>query len=131
MPSPYLPSNWYWRVADDPDKVYSSKAGDYIPVDDSDYVDWLSLGNRPVPVPSEAELGGILDPLALRPKNAGVLDGFKESQARRITVEAAFKMILQHENRLRAIERQLSLNSSPADVPQTPAAIRALVKSVT
>ena len=63
----YDPANWCWVVAGAKQQVYSSKAGDYVPVDDSAYEAWRAAGGEPTSIASEAELGDVLAPYALRP----------------------------------------------------------------
>ena len=63
----YDPANWCWVVAGAKQQVYSSKAGDYVPVDDSAYQAWRAAGGEPTSIASEAELGDVLAPYALRP----------------------------------------------------------------
>jgi len=49
-------SNHYWVVAGSTTEVYSSAAGDYVPVTDPTYVAWLDNGTYvPLPVPTQAE----------------------------------------------------------------------------
>jgi len=112
MSSPYDPRNWYWIVAGDATKAYSSVAGDYVPAADATYQAWLADGNAPSRIASEDELGEVLDPYALRPVAAGVLDKYLEKQAGRLTLEIAAKVLLSHENRLRALEGKQALNAS-------------------
>ena len=40
----YDPSNWYWIVNGSTTQVYSSKAGDYVPVANATYVAWRAAG---------------------------------------------------------------------------------------
>ncbi len=113
---PYNPSDWYWIVAGSTTQVYSSKAGDYVLSLDTGYQDWLTAGGAPTRIASEAELGEVLAARMLRPVAAGVLDGYRETHATSTVSAVAFKVIFNHENRLRAIERSLGLNGSPADL---------------
>lgn len=126
---PYTPSNWYWRVAGSNTQVYSSASGDYVPVNNAAYQAWLASSGIPTAVGTEAELGEVLAPLNLRPTAAGVLDGYKVWQAGNIVDAIQFKLLFNHENRLRAIERALSLNGSPADLTANQArnAVKALM----
>lgn len=101
---PYTPSNWYWIVAGDETKVFSSAAGDYVPLDSPAYVAWLATESAPTRIANAAELGEVLAPHQVRPTNAAVLDGYKESQASNITVKVAAKVLFNHENRIRALE---------------------------
>lgn len=98
------PYNWYWIVGGDESKLYSSKTGDYVLPTSEDYLAWTSTGGVPTRIASEAELGEVLDPYSLRPENANILDSYKDSQAKRLTVALVAKVAFNHENRLRALE---------------------------
>jgi hypothetical protein len=113
-PIPY--HNWYWNVANSATQVYSSAAGDYVPLADASYQAWLALGNSPTAIASEAALGALLPDWVPRPIPAGILDGFKIARATGVVNAVQFKVLFNHENRLRAIERSLGLNGSPADL---------------
>lgn len=51
-------ADWYWRVANDPSKIYSSKRNLYVGPMDADYVAWLVAQGVPaaVPIASEGEV---------------------------------------------------------------------------
>lgn len=117
----YNPGDWYWFVNGDESRVFASKAGDYVPVANEAYQAWLAAGGVTTRIGSEAELGEVLDPHSLRPNNAGVLDGYKESQARRLTIEIVSKVLFNHENRLRALEGKQAV---------TPAQMRNFIKGL-
>jgi hypothetical protein len=125
----YDPKNWYWVVGGSTTQVYSSAIGDYVPVADATYVAWLANGNVPTKISTEAGLGAVLAPYLLRPVAANVLDGYKDSLAVSTVAQVAFKIMFNHENRLRAIERNLGLNGSPPDLTagQAKAAVKALM----
>lgn len=73
--------NWYWHVADDFTRVYSSKACDFVPVEDADYNAWKVEDGVVVSIDSEFSLGGVLGPyLELRPIPQGVLDGYTDAR---------------------------------------------------
>jgi hypothetical protein len=73
----YSPLDWYWIVADDSERAYSSKACNYVALDDAEYVAWGEDGTRPNIIDTEFNLGGVLAPyLDLRPIPQGVLDGY-------------------------------------------------------
>ena len=126
---PYVPTNWYWIVGGDETRVFSSAAGDYVPVSDPTYQSWAADGTQPTRIDTEVNLGEVLADGSARPSRAAVLDGYKDTHARRVVAGAAFKVLFNHENRLRAIERQLGLNGSPADLTagQARNAIKALM----
>ena len=102
--SDYNPANWYWIVAGSTTQVFSSASGNYVTMADATYQAWLAGGNAPTRIASEAELGDVLAPYQLRPVAAGVLDGYKDSQATKLTIEVVAKVLFNHENRLRALE---------------------------
>lgn len=125
---PFNIRNWYWKVNGSTTQVYSSAAGDYVPVSNPTYVAWLAAdpGNVPTSIASEAELGEVFALPRLRPVAAGVLDGYLEKQAGDLVDATQFKILFNHENRIRAIERALLLNGSPPNL--TPAQAKAAVK---
>lgn len=131
IPITFDPTNWYWIVGGPTTQVYSSAIGNYVPVTDATYQAWLAKGGAPTKIDTEANLGDVLAPYFLRPLAANVLDGYKQSQA--ITIvqkefQAVFKILFNHENRIRAIESALGLNGSPAQL--TPAQAIAAVKAL-
>ena len=130
MPAPQFdPANWYWIVAGSTTQVYSSASGDYVPVTNPTYVAWKAIsGHSPRSIPNEADLGKQLATYLQRPTAAGVLDGYQDTLAGGIITQAIFKVLFNHENRVRAIERALALNGSPANL--TPAQAKAAVKAL-
>lgn len=128
MPVPFNPTNWYWVVAGSTTQVYSSATGDYVPVADAAYVAWKASGKTPSNIVSEAALGAYLTTYLQRPTAANILDAYQDTQAGAILTQAIFKILFNHENRLRAAERALALNGSPANL--TPAQARNAVKAL-
>lgn len=125
----YNPLNWYWVVGNSTTQVYSSAVGDFVSVNDPIYQAWLKR-NQPTTIDSDANLGQVLaQNNSLRPKPAGILDGYTTAMAGNIVVQAIFKILFNHENRLRAIERNLTLNGSPPALTaqQAVAAVKALM----
>lgn len=108
----YDPANHYWIVAGDESQVYSSVAGDFVPVNNAAYVAWLAAGSAPTRIASNAELGEVLAPLSLRPFHADVLDGYKDAQAVKLTIETVAKVAFNHENRIRALENRQTVSPS-------------------
>jgi hypothetical protein len=141
MPSPiFTPANWYWVVGGSTTQVFSSAAGDFVSVSDLTYVAWLAtqngskpdgtpLFNKPTNIDTEANLGAVVAGYLLRPTAANVLDGYKDKLAGDIVVQVIFKILFQHENRMRALERFAGLNGSPPDLTagQAKAAVKALM----
>lgn len=117
----YNPSSWYWTVAGDTTKVFSSAAGDYVPVTDATYVAWQADGTRATPIDTEANLGAVLAPYLLRPVHVNVLDGYTGYQADEVLQKLVFKILFNHENRIRALEGKASIS---------PAQARAVVKGL-
>lgn len=120
--------NWYWIVGGDLTKVYSSKTGDYVLVSDATYVAWLGAGGIATLIDSEVSLGQVLANVTARPVNASILDAYQASQADEVLLHKLFKIAFNHENRLRAIERNLGLNGSPANL--TPGQAKVIVKAL-
>jgi hypothetical protein len=125
---PFNVRNWYWIVAGDESRVCSSAAGDYVLPTNAAYVAWRADGTLPTRIVNEAELGEVLAQYRLRPTHAAVLDGYLERQAMDVIDAVHFKIMFNHENRIRAIERTLLLNGSPPNL--TPAQARAAVKAL-
>lgn len=124
----YDPKNWYWFVAGDQTRVFSSVVGDYVLVSDPTFVAWTADGTRPTIMDTEANLGAVLAPYQIRPVHAATLDGYTGAQADTVLSHVAFKILFNHENRIRAIERALVLNGSPANL--TAAQARNVVKGL-
>jgi hypothetical protein len=118
----YDPRNWYWYVGGDETRAFSSAAGDYLPVTSSAFQSWKATGGLPTRIASEQELGEVLAPHAVRPMNTTVLDAYKDSQAAKLTIEIAAKVLFNHENRLRALE-----GKAPANAAQFKTALKALM----
>lgn len=115
-PPPFTPNNWYWTVAGSTSQVYSSASGGYVPVSDPTYQTWLGSGGIATRIDTEANLGSVLANYLLRPTPSGVLDGYTSALANNVITQAVFKILFNHENRLRACERALGLNGSPPDL---------------
>lgn len=120
--------NWYWIVAGDESRLYSSATGDYVLPNNAALLAWRAAepDNIPSRILNETELGEVLAPVRLRPLAAGVLNAYLDKQAGDLVDAVQFKIIFNHENRIRAIERALNLNGSPPNL--TPAQARAAVK---
>ena len=58
----FSPTNWYWIVAGDESRVWSSKASAYVPADDATYQAWREAGGIPTRIGSEQELADVLKP---------------------------------------------------------------------
>lgn len=120
LPS-YDPWNWFWVVGGDETKVYSSASGDYVAPTSAPYLAWVERGNVATKIATEAGLGEVLAPYALRPTNANILDGYKDSQASKLTIETVAKVLFNHENRIRVLEGKQ---------PATPAQFKSALKDL-
>jgi hypothetical protein len=125
----YDPANWYYLVGSDQSQVFATARAIYVPLSDPAYVAWLAQNNQPSPIADAATLGGLLATLLIRPSDPAILDGYQNQQAARIITRAQFKIMFNHENRIRAIERALNLNGSPLNLTQGQAiaAVKALM----
>ncbi|NOG69825.1 hypothetical protein HJG45_05550 [Roseicella sp. DB1501] len=56
----YTPQDWYWVVAQETNRLYSSRAIGYVPLDDAAYSAWRARGNDATHIVSEAELQDVL-----------------------------------------------------------------------
>ncbi len=118
----YDVKNWYWIVAGDASKVYSSKLGDYVQVSDATYQAWLSGGNLPTNILSADELAEVLALASVRPAQADLLDRYRGSQASKLTIELVAKVLFNHENRIRVLESKQSVTAG-----QFAAALKAML----
>ncbi|MBN9023121.1 MAG: hypothetical protein J0H08_13720, partial [Rhizobiales bacterium] len=60
MRSFYEPSNHYWIVGDDRERLWSSESGGYVPADDPAYLAWLATERLPTRIATEEELDAVL-----------------------------------------------------------------------
>lgn len=118
----YNPSDWYWVVNGDQNKVFYSKVGDYVPISDPAFLAWKLDGTVPSAIDSEVSLGIVLAQAVVRPVTAGVLDAYTGVQVDGILVQTIFKVIFNHENRIRVLEGKPQIT-----VAQARAAIKALM----
>jgi hypothetical protein len=56
----YDPADWYWIVAGDESRAWSSVRATYVPASDTAFAAWLSEGNRATRIASEFELDQVL-----------------------------------------------------------------------
>lgn len=108
----YTPTDWYWKVNNSTTQVYSSRVGNYIPVEDKTYVGWLSNGGIPTSIETEAALGDVLSQYSIRPVATSVLDGYKDDQARKITLEVVAKILFYLVNEIRGLKGQNPINAN-------------------
>lgn len=108
---PFNPTDWYWIVGGDETKVFSSASGNYVQPSDATYQAWLADG-VPSRIASEAELGEVLAPYSIRPVAATVLDGYQDTQARKLTIEVVAKVLFNLANEVRALKGQPALTAN-------------------
>ncbi|MET3995051.1 hypothetical protein ABID65_006717 [Bradyrhizobium sp. S3.9.2] len=85
--------DWYWIVAGDASRVFSSKLHDYVLPSDPAYVDWAADGSAPIEIDTEHSLGAVMAASGLlRPIPAGVLDGYTDMLALRIAQQPDFTL---------------------------------------
>jgi hypothetical protein len=112
MSAPHFPKHWYWQVAGDATQVYSSEAGDYVPVANSTYQTWLVDGGHTSVIASELELGEVLAQHQLRPAHAGVLDTYKDAHAGTISLAVIAKVLFALVNEVRVLKGQSVLTAN-------------------
>ena len=93
MSKEYNAANWYWVVAASASEVFSSKALDYVGVDDADFVAWGEDGT-PTQIDTEYNLGGVLYAYRLKPIPQGILDGYLDAQMNHLATEPDYEMWL-------------------------------------
>lgn len=108
----YNPTNWYWIIAGNEARFYSSASGDYVTPTDAAYVAWLAAGGTPSHIASEAELGAVLAPYALRPTATGVLDAYQGAQADGLTAQVVAKALFYLANQVRALQGQQAISAA-------------------
>ncbi len=113
----YSVQNWYWKVAGDAARFFSSATGNYVLANDPAFAAWLAVpGNVPTNILNEAELGEVLADAIVRPQGNGILNGYRRKNARDAMRGPLGKYLFKLENRTRSIERQLVLNGSPPNL---------------
>ena len=112
MPKAFDPLNWYWIIGADETRVYSSASGDMVQVSNAAYVDWLSDGTLPTNIASKAELGEVLAPYSVRPTDVDVLDGYQDTQSRKLTLEIVAKVLFNYANEIRALKGQAPIKAN-------------------
>lgn len=101
----YDPSNWYWIVAGGP-QVFSSARAAYFDQTDKNYQAWVAAGNIATNIESESALWDVLSdayPAGIPAGNSTAQDQLKSGLIDRCDV-VAFKILFNHENRIRALE---------------------------
>jgi hypothetical protein len=106
---PYNPAAWYWSVNG---QIFSSAAGNFVPVDDAAFLEWKADGTLPTNIASEAELGEVLAPHNIRPVSSNVLDAYQDTQARRLTIEVVAKVLFNVVNEIRGLKGQAPVTAA-------------------
>jgi hypothetical protein len=109
---PFDARNWYWFVAGDRTKVFSSASGDFVLVDNPAYAAWVNAGGVVTKIASAAELGDVLAAYSLRPQAASVLDGYADSQATNLPAPIVLKLLLWCVNEIRTLKGQGTLSAA-------------------
>lgn len=102
----YNPRDWYWFVAGDNTQVYSSKSGNFVPINDAGYLAFIGAGGLASRIANVAELGEVLAPYNLRPAHAATLDAYTNTQASKLTLEVVAKVLFWAVNEIRVLKRQ-------------------------
>lgn len=108
----FNPANWYWIVNGSTTQVYSSAAGDYVAANNTTYQAWVAAGGAATRIASEAELGEVLAQYQLRPSASNVLDGYKDTHARKLTLEIVAKILLWLVNEVRTLKGQPTISAA-------------------
>jgi hypothetical protein len=120
----FAPANWYWIVAGSVTQVYSSAVSNFVPIADAAYQAWLSKGNFPSRIATEAELGEVLVAYSLRPIPAGVLQGYDDKivdELDTMKILRAFSLVVLDEINI--------LRAQHALADRTPAQLKAAVRA--
>jgi hypothetical protein len=100
----YDPLDWYWLVAGNAAQVFSSAAGNYVPVSDPAYVEWLANDTAPTVIDMEGNLGEVLGLARTKPPTPpAMLDAYRTV----LVHDAGFATLaglFDHENRIRTQE---------------------------
>lgn len=112
MPKGFNPTDWYWIVAGDETRVYSSATGNYVQPTNPAYVAWRASEGVPTRIASEEELGEVLAPYSVRPVASNVLDGYQDTQARKLTIEVVAKVLFNLANEVRALKGPQALTAA-------------------
>jgi len=108
----YTPTDWYWIVAGDETKVFSSAIGEYVQPDNAAYVAWLGRGGVPTRIASEDELGEVLANETVRPTNATVLDKYQDAHAKTLTIKVVAKVLFYMVNEIRTLKGQQPITAN-------------------
>jgi hypothetical protein len=123
---PFNVYNWYWIIVGPtiPLHVYSSAVGDYVSINDSNYVAWKATGAAAIKIESEASLGTVLFPYRLVPASttsaAGVLAGYNAAWVATAAADQTAATLNYYSSRLRVIETQLSITPPPPPAGSLP-----------
>jgi len=105
--------NWFWTVAGDQSRVYSSAAVGYVPLTDTGYVAFLADGKVPTKIASEAELWEVLvrQGVAVPASDPNAQAALKDRDYVALPRAAAI-MFRRHENMIRELVRTVRTNAA-------------------
>lgn len=104
MSGPFDITNWYWTVAGDTTRAFSSAAGAYVPSSDATLLAWIGRGNQPTKIALEQDLSDMLTVVGLTGPTAAS-DTAKETLFNNVP-RAVKVWALDIDNRVRALEGQ-------------------------
>lgn len=87
----YDPSKWYWFVAGDISRAWSSEKASFVPVSDADFEEWVANGNIATAIDSIESLGDVLaaqylDGAPITPRSSAAKQGALMASATAATV---------------------------------------------
>jgi len=105
---PLNPGNWFWFVAGDRTRVYSSAAVGYVPLTDPTYVAFLANNGRTTAIRSEAELWLVLVGYNVAvPAGDAVAQQAVKDRDYALVPRASHVMLRRHENMIRELVRTI------------------------
>lgn len=96
--------NWYWTVAKDGSRVFSSTTRDYVPTSDQTFVKWLEDGTKPTPIGTEEDLGGVLAPYLIEPIPPGIYAGYQAALIAYADGQPIWNAVMELDSRVSALE---------------------------
>lgn len=88
-------NHWFWFVGQDESQVFSSAVGAFIPVDDSNFIEWLSSGNLPTHISDNQELADVLTRQAPAASVVALISLAKMKELKRVEINATFEQSMQ------------------------------------
>lgn len=81
----YVATDWYWLVAGDETRVWSSGRGTYVPADDLDYAAWREAGRAATRIATEQDLTDVLAVYGMRGPHVDLVAYAADARWRRET----------------------------------------------